>query len=143
MARRGPGQPTKRSPEREQAILNALRVGNTRRASAAAAEVSEDTLANWMTADSAFFGAVEKAEADAELRFLGQVAKHAVKSPTAAQWWLERRRPRDYRQMTGVELTGADGGPIETLSVTDGLNDHEKALLRSVIDDVLKVEEEA
>ncbi len=131
------GRPTKRSPEREQAILNALRIGNTRRAAAAAAEISEDTFARWLD-DAVFSGAVAKAEADAELRFLGQVAKHAATSPQAAQWWLERRRPADYRQRTGVELTGADGGPIETIDVTAGLNDHEKALLRSVIDDVVK-----
>ena len=134
------GRPRKRSSEREEAILNALRVGNTRRAAAAAAEVSEDTLARWLT-DAVFSGAVEKAEADAELRFLGQVAKHAASSPQAAQWWLERRRQKDYRQRTGIELSGLDGGPIQTEDVTVGLNDHEKSLLRSVIDDVLKTEE--
>ena len=136
MARRGPGQPTKRSPEREQAILNSLRVGNTRRASARAAEVSEDTLANWMKADSVFFGAVTKAEADAELRFLGQVAKHAVKSPQAAQWWLERRRPADYRQRTGVEVSGPDGGPIDHREVST-LEDYEKLALSEAIRDHL------
>ena len=106
MARRGPGQPTKRSPEREQAILNSLRVGNTRRASARAAEVSEDTLANWMKADSVFFGAVEKAESDAEQRFLGNVAKAAQSGNwQAAAWWLERRKHEDYSRRDKVDMT--------------------------------------
>ena len=117
-------RPTKRSPEREQAILNALRLGNTRRNSAAYAEISDDTLARWMDADAEFRGAVTKAEADAEARFLGQIAKAAADGTwTAAAWWLERRRHEDYRKRDGVELTGRDGGPIESRDVTATLSD--------------------
>lgn len=131
------GRKALRSPEREQAVLNALRVGNTRRASAAAAGVSHETFYNWLT-DVTFSDRVTQAEAEAELRFLGQVAKHAATSPQAAQWWLERRRPADYRRQDGVELTGANGGPIEMADVTANLNDHERQLLRKVIDGALK-----
>lgn len=121
----------KRSPEREEAILNALRVGNTRRASAAAASVSHETFYNWLQ-DVTFLDAVEHAEAEAELRFLGQVAKHAAKSPQAAQWWLEHRRPADYgRHM--LELSGPDGGPIETRDVTEVLSDHEREVLGDIL----------
>jgi hypothetical protein len=77
-----------RSPEREQAIVNALRVGNTRRAAAAAAEVSKDTFYRWLE-DATFCDAVEKAEADAELRFLGVIAKAAPIRWQAAAWWLD------------------------------------------------------
>jgi hypothetical protein len=112
MSRR-PGQPTKRSPERETAILNALRVGNTRRASARGAEITEDTLANWMRADPAFFGAVEHAEAEAARRFVGNIAKAAGNNWRAAAWWLERRRPADFGKRAGLELTGKGGGPVE------------------------------
>ena len=136
------GRPSLRSPQRETAILNALRVGNTRRAAAAAAEISEDTLARWQHADAVFRGAVEKAEADAEQRFLGNVAKAAQDGTwTAAAWWLERRRHADYRKREGVELTGQDGGPITTRSVTDDLNDHEKKALRIAIDRELALRE--
>lgn len=121
MARR-PGQPTKRSPEREQAILNALRVGNTRRASAAAAEVNEDTLANWMKADSAFFGAVVKAEADAELRFLGQVAKAAPTSWQAAAWWLERRQHSDFGRRERMDMTIDVRKEAERIAEESGLD---------------------
>jgi hypothetical protein len=122
----------KRSPEREQAVLNALRVGNTRRASAEAAGVSHTLFYTWLE-DGTFLDSVTKAEAEAELRFLGQVAKHAVTSPMAAQWWLEKRRREDYGPKTAVELTGANGGPIETKSVTEGWTDHERAALRDAI----------
>ena len=118
------GRPTKRSPEREQAILNALRLGNTRRNAAAYAEISDDTLARWQEADAEFRGAVTKAESDAEARFLGVIAKAAHEGTwTAAAWWLERRRHEDYRKREGVEITGRDGGPIESRDVTNTLSD--------------------
>lgn len=123
----------KQSPERIQAVLNALRVGNTRRASAAAAGVSHETFYRWMD-DVTFSDAVTQAEAEAELRFLGQIAKHAASSPQAAQWWLERRRRDDYGQKNAVELTGANGGPIETVDLTATLGDHERQALADAID---------
>jgi hypothetical protein len=139
-------RPSKRTPAREQAILGALRVGNTRTAAAAYAEISLDTLARWISDDAEFCGAVLKAEADAEARFLGQIAKAAQDGTwTAAAWWLERRRPENYarkdRTESKVELTGKDGGPIRTLS---DLPDHERRILADVIDAYLAtVPEEA
>lgn len=132
------GRHPKRSPERETAILNALRVGNTRRASHQAAGVSHQTFYNWLE-DGTFLEAVEHAEAEAELRFLGQVAKHAATSPQAAQWWLERRRPVDYRRTDGVELTGE----IEMRSVTEVLSDHERDILGEIIREAIAEKEPA
>jgi len=118
------GRPTKRSPEREQAILNALRLGNTRANSAAYAEIDDNTFYRWLAADGMFRDAVVKAEADAEARFLGVIAKAAHDGTwTAAAWWLERRRHEDYRKREGVEITGRDGGPIESRDVTNTLSD--------------------
>jgi transposase len=125
----------KRSPEREQAVLNALRVGNTRRASAAAAGISHALFYTWLE-DETFLDAVTKAEADAELRFLGQVAKHAATSPQAAQWWLERRRPDEYGKRERIEMSGPDGGPIDHRDVT-GLDDYERHALAEAIRDHL------
>ncbi len=126
-------RPTKRSPEREQAVLNALRLGNTRRNAAAYAEIDPATLWRWCEADATFRNAVEKAEADAETRFLGQVAKAAADGTwQAAAWWLERRRPEDYRRREGVELSGSNGGPIQTESI-GAMNDHERRVLSDVI----------
>ena len=124
-------RPTKRSPEREQVILNALRLGNTRRNSAAYAEISHETFYNWLD-DLTFRDAVEKAEADAEARFVGQIVKAAHDGTwTAAAWWLERRRREHYGKQERVELTGADGGPVRFI---DSLDDHEKLALREAID---------
>jgi hypothetical protein len=117
-------RPTKRTPERQTAILNSLRLGNTRRAAAAFAEIDPATMWRWCEDDATFRNAVEKAEADAETRFLGNIAKAAADGTwTAAAWWLERRRHEDYRKREGVELTGLDGGPIETADRTGTLSD--------------------
>lgn len=126
------GRTSKRTPQREQAILNALRLGNTRRNAAAYAEVDHATFYRWLASDATFRDAVEKAEADAEARFLGQIAKAAADGTwTAAAWWLERRRHEDYRKRDGVEITGRDGGPIESRDVTGTLSDADlRAALR-------------
>ena len=125
-------RPSKRSPEREQVILNALRLGNTRTAAAAYAEVDRVNLWRWIEDDATFRNAVEKAEADAEARFVGQIVKAAHDGTwTAAAWWLERRRREHYGKQERVEVTGADGGPVRFI---DSLDDHEKLALREAID---------
>ena len=125
-------RPTKRSPQREQAILNALRLGNTRANAAAYAEIDDNTFYRWMAAQGTFRDAVVKAEADAEARFLGVIAKAAHDGTwTAAAWWLERRRHEAYRKREGVEITGREGGPIESRDVTGTLSDADlRAALR-------------
>lgn len=138
-------RPTKRTPQREQAILNALRLGNTRTAAAAFAEVDRVSLWRWVESDAAFRNAVEKAEADAEFRFVSQVASAAADGTwTAAAWWLERRRPNEYarrdRVDSRVEVSGPGGGPIETLQ---SLSDHERRALRDAIEAHLAQEDKA
>jgi transposase len=92
------GRPTKYSPEVEKKICDALRAGNTRKASCGYAGIGETTLATWL-ADPDFgdFGeAVKKAESDAEVRNVAIIQKASDKSWTAAAWWLERRRKDDW-----------------------------------------------
>lgn len=111
-------RPTKRTKERIETICDALRSGNTRRAAAAAAGISEDTLRNWEQSYSGFSELLARAEADAERGYLKiietaakprKVVKRKVKKVpgvgtiieyteyeeidwNAARWWLSRRR---------------------------------------------------
>lgn len=124
------GRPSKRTPECERRILDALRAGNTRKAACAYAGIDLHTLARWSAAHATFATAIEKAEADAETRMVAQIAKAASGGTwTAAAWWLERRRSEEYGRRdkvdTNIELTGKDGGPIQSEDVT--LNDHDRA----------------
>lgn len=123
---------TKRTPARVSAIVAALHTGATRTAAAVRGEIGHATFYRWFEEDAAFRAAVEAAEAEAELRFTKIVAEAANGTWQAAAWWLERRRPADYRRRDGVELTGRDGGPVETRDV-DALTDHEKQLLGAAI----------
>lgn len=132
------GRPTKATDARIAGLLNALRAGNTRSAAAAHAEISRQTFYRWIEEDETFRDSVEKAEADAEVRFAAQVA-HAASTGTwqAAAWWLERRRPADFALRSKLEMTGKDGGPIDHRDVSE-LNDHEKVALAEAIRDHLE-----
>ena len=100
-------RPTKMNPGIRQAICKALRCGNTRQAAAEAAGVDRDTLRRWIRrgeqdntgAFKAFYGALTRAEAEAEQEAVS-VVKGAFMAGEwrAAAWWLERRRPETYRE---------------------------------------------
>ena len=85
---------------KREAILEALRLGNTRRAAASLAGVHSATLYRWMQDDATFCSAVEKAESDAEHVFVSAIRTAAAdpKHWTAAAWWLERRKHEDWRK---------------------------------------------
>jgi len=93
-----------RRGEEKERVLTALRAGNTRTASAAYAGIHKDTFYAWMQADSVFSDAVSKAEADAEVRHVANIAKAAGEgSWQASAWWLERRRYEEWKRRDGIE----------------------------------------
>lgn len=55
------GRPTKRTPEREQVVLNSVKVGCSIEQAAAIAEIGARTLERWMQADPEFASRVESA----------------------------------------------------------------------------------
>ncbi len=97
-------RPSKRTPEVETAILNALRVGNTRTDSALAAGIGIGTLGAWCRQYPQFRADVERAEAEARLRFVGIIATAARTSWQAAAWFLERRVPEYWARRERVEV---------------------------------------
>lgn len=98
------GRPTKRTPEREARLLEALRAGNTRRAACHYAGITPETFSQWQRF-SEFSAAVQKAEADAEVRHVAQIAQAAMSGTwQASAWWLERRRPDDYGRRDRIDL---------------------------------------
>lgn len=98
-------RPLKYSPQRVEAILGALRLGNTRAAAAAYAGVDDETLRRWMPRFPEFRAAVVKAEADAEVRAVAEIRQaYQAGNWTAAAWWLERRRPQDWGRKDRVDV---------------------------------------
>lgn len=127
------GRRTKATDLRVATILDALRAGNTRRAAAAYGQVSHETFYRWLRDDVTFSDAVEKAEADAEVRALAVIIRAAQGGTwQAAAWWAERRRPSDYALHQKVEMSGKDGGPIEHRDIST-LPDHERQALAEAI----------
>ena len=115
------GRPSKLTPARCKRILEALRAGNTRRASACAGGVDPSTFCNWQNRAIAdgegpyfdFFKQVKEAEAEAERDALSTIRSAAVDSWQAAAWYLERRYPQDYGRKMRHELT--TDAPLEVV----------------------------
>jgi transposase len=134
----------KHTDARIEVVLTALRSGNTRRAAAAYAQIDHATFYRWIDADATFRDAVEKAEADAEARAVAIVVKAAQMGTwQAAAWWLERRRRNEFALQQKVELSGPQGGPIETRNVTSGMDDHEREALRNLLTEAIAQEADA
>jgi transposase len=99
------GRPTKYSSQRVDRICAALTAGNTRRAAAVYGGIGENTFGDWMRRFRDFRDAIEKAEAEAEVRAVAQIAQAAQSGTwTAAAWWLERRRPDDYGRRERLDV---------------------------------------
>ena len=100
------GRPTKRTPEREQRLLDALRAGNTRLHAAKYAGIGENTLGDWLRRFRDFRDLIEKAESEAVVRHVANIAKAAQDGQwTASAWWLERRYPEHYGRRYDADPT--------------------------------------
>ena len=110
MARR-----SKATEARIEALLVALRAGNTRDAAAGHAGIVRTTLYRWLERDPALRTRVEKAEADAEVRFAAQVARGAGDDWRAAGLVARASSPRKLWASAGCRgcrhHDGADAGP--------------------------------
>jgi hypothetical protein len=112
--------PTKFTRPRREAILAAIRGGNTRTAAAAAVDVHRETLSIWIEENPSFSDAIQKAEAQAELAHVRVIKSTAEEGNWfASAWWLERRRYRDWGKKEGLELSGPDGAPLVVRFVND------------------------
>ena len=112
-AQPGAGRPTKYTEQTVAKLLEALRGGNTRRASCAVADVSQDSLALWLRTYPEFAEAVEKAEGKAEAKMVSVIRDASDTTWQAAAWWLERKHKADWSSR--VEQTGADGSPVKVI----------------------------
>ena len=112
-AQPGAGRPTKYTEQTVGKLLEALRGGNTRRASCAVAGIDQSTLANWLKEYSDFSQAIEKAEGEAEAKMVSVIKLASDTTWQAAAWWLERKHKAEWSSR--VEQTGADGSPVKVI----------------------------
>jgi hypothetical protein len=86
-------RPTKRTPDRVTAILQALDAGHTRRVAAAAGGICEETFRRWVAADPVLQQRVAQSEAVAEHSLVECIKRAGEVDWRAAAWLLERRNP--------------------------------------------------
>jgi transposase len=98
------GRPSKRTPEREKRLLDAIRAGSTRKAACAYAGISDETLANWCRRSLDFLDALARAEAEYEVKCNAIISQAAQTDARHAEWWLERRRPEEYGRKDRIDL---------------------------------------
>ena len=118
------GRRTKYTPETVDKITQAIRLGATYKLACDYAGISEDTFYQWRNTKSEFSEAIKLAEGEGALKSLAVIERAAngvkgedgeyILAPTwqAAAWKLERRYPDMYGKQR-LELTGANGGPVQ------------------------------
>ncbi len=88
---------SKYTPEAEQKICQAIRVGATYEHAAASAGIAYETFRVWRDTYPAFSAAIKKAEGEFVVLRLARISKAGDKGTWQADAWaLERRFPQDY-----------------------------------------------
>ncbi len=141
--RGSPGQPTKLTAATADAICQRLRAGVPRVHAAESAGVSRRTLMLWLEHGRAaalcerpdcdeahhgparaeleylhFLHMVEQAEADAVVLAVGDWRKAMPRDWRAAQAWLERRHPAEFRPEPRALPPGPEGAPVPQPAAT-------------------------
>jgi len=118
------GRISKYTPERVERIINALRAGNTRGAACHYGGIDHDTLLNWTKRYSEFSEAVSRAEGDAEVAHVANIAKASREGDwRASAWWLERRRHEDWGRKDRINIVHI----IRQMAEEQGLSTQETA----------------
>ena len=121
---RGPGgRPTNYRPEYCERVIEMGREGFSVAQMASRLDTSKQTLLRWVDANPEFRDAMEIARSHSQAWWeaMGQANLIMPKDSGTFQGsvWsrsMAARFPDDWRENKGVELTGANGGPIETKS---------------------------
>lgn len=138
------GRPSKFTPERVEAILEALKSGCYVETAAIYGGVSTSLVYQWCDRGRKererleifpdaepdatevpfmdFLEEVEKARANAEIRAVMQIQRAASEGTwQAAAWYLERSYPKKWGRTDHTEITGEGGGAIKVDVATDEL----------------------
>ena len=104
---------SKYTPDVVDKLTQAIRLGATYVLACDYAGISERTFRSWMETYPPFLQSVKEAEGAAAVGWLAKIEKAASDGNwQAAAWKLERRYPEMYGKQR-LELTGANGGPVQ------------------------------
>jgi hypothetical protein len=125
-------RPPKYTLDRADRIAQGISAGLSKHAASSLGAVTEDTLARWEKRYAGFAAKIAHAEAEAEARYIGVIAKAAFGHEVverkevhkengdvevtvttrheydwqAARWWLSRRRRQDWGDRLDITLHG-------------------------------------
>ncbi len=125
--RRKMGRPTKRTPEVEAKIVEAVRGGNYVETAARYAGIAPPTFYEWQAKFPDFAELVKNARAEAEARNVTIIQQAARTQWQAGAWWLERSFPDRFGRKDRLEVTPPP--PIDTSRYTP----EELELLRDLL----------
>jgi hypothetical protein len=119
------GRPTKYRPEYCERVLGLGREGLSVVEMAAELEIHRETLEeNWPAEFPEFSEAFTRAKELSQAWWEAQGRKNLLLPPGAGTFngsvWsrsMAARFPRDWREQKGVELTGANGGPVQVEAI--------------------------
>ena len=98
------------TPEVQETICKAIRIGATYQAAAEAAGVSYETFNEWRKCKTTkflrFSEAIDRANADAQLELLQKIQNFTDKDWRAGTWILEHRFKQDYGNSVDVTTEG-------------------------------------
>lgn len=120
------GRKTKLTADVQKTIVRAIRAGNYAEVAARHAGIDITTYCRWKVKGEEgkapyrqFLQAIAVAEAHAHQRAVGVISKAMGVDWKAAAWYLERKYTREWSSYRRHELTGKDGGPIQTSDITE------------------------
>lgn len=142
------GAPTKFTPEIAENIIQSIRMGNYVDVAALCAGIQRDRLKEWLYKGAnghrtykQFTQDIQQAIAESEQRDLTLIDMAAMQGFwQAAAWKLERKFPNRWGKVQKIEMTGAEGGPIETTTKMDlgKLNLDQLRQLREIVSTALE-----
>lgn len=109
-------------------LCTALKSGNTKKNACLLAGCSESQLYKWLkdpnceiegTRAFHFAESIKKSIAEAQNRNLVLIQKAAQNNWQAAAWYLERSDPNNWARRDRHEISGPDGGAIETIALSE------------------------
>lgn len=139
------GRPSKYKAEFAKQAQKLCRLGATDQELADFFAITQQTLNNWKVAHPEFFESLKHGKEaadervthalysramgyshpDTDIRVIDgaivetPLIRHYPPDTTAAIFWLKNRRPDEWRDKVQQEVTGKDGGPIETKDLSD------------------------
>ena len=124
------GRPTDYDPEYCDIVIQLGEQGASIVQMAYACGVCRETLDNWSDRHEEFFRAFKRAKAASQCWWekAGQTGMF-MSGFSAAAWSrsMAARFPHDWQERKGLELTGKDGGPIESRTITAAMSPKEAA----------------